>query len=52
LPGVAGSLDGGRIILRRVDFVDRLESGTARRLAAMPEPVTIPLGRLLLAKET
>jgi SAM dependent carboxyl methyltransferase len=33
------------------EFVARLEAGMVARLAAEPEPMVIPLGRILLAKE-
>jgi SAM dependent carboxyl methyltransferase len=47
----ARCLEGGRTSPRAAAFVDRLETGMATRLAAKPEPMLIPLGRVLLAKE-
>lgn len=51
-PTLAASLDGGRNSPRATDFIKRLETGMVRRLAAKPQPMPIPLGRLLLAKKT
>jgi hypothetical protein len=49
-PTLAGNLEtGGRP--RAVDFFDRLEAGTATRLAAAPERMLIPLVKILLAKQ-
>ena len=50
-PTLAGSLNGGRGGARGAEFINRLESGTAERLAARPERMLIPLCRMLLAKE-
>jgi SAM dependent carboxyl methyltransferase len=50
-PTLALGLDGGRKTARAAEFFQRLEIGMAARLAAKPEPVQIPLGRLLLGKE-
>ena len=50
-PSLAGSLDGGRHDSRAAQFVAHLESGTTVRLAANPEPMLIPLAKVLLAKE-
>jgi hypothetical protein len=50
-PTLAGSLNGGRNDPRTAQFVERLESDTTLRLAAKPEGMLIPLGRVLLAKE-
>jgi hypothetical protein len=50
-PTLAGSLNGGRNDRRAGEFVERLESGTATRLAANPERMLIPLARVLLGKE-
>jgi len=49
-PTLAGSLDGGGTTPRTSDFMKRLETGMITRLAAKPESMRIPLGRLLLAK--
>lgn len=50
-PALASSLDGGPTGPRTGEFINRLETGMVTRLAAMPQPMTIPLGRLLLAKQ-
>ena len=50
-PTLAGSLSGGRDDPRATQFVACLESGTTSRLAAKPERMLIPLGKVLLAKE-
>ena len=50
-PTLAGSLDGGRNDSRAAQFIECLESGTTMRLAANPERMLIPLGKVLLAKE-
>jgi hypothetical protein len=50
-PTLAGSLNGGPHDPRAAQFVERLESETTTRLAAQPEPMLIPLARVLLAKE-
>jgi len=50
-PTLAGSLNGGRNDSRTAQFIEDLESGTTMRLAANPERMLIPLGRVLLAKE-
>jgi hypothetical protein len=51
-PTLAGSLDGGRTSPRAMAFSERLENGVIIRLAANPQPILIPLTRLLVAKET
>jgi SAM dependent carboxyl methyltransferase len=50
-PSLAGSLDGGRHDSRAAQFAAHLESGTTMRLAANPEPMLIPLAKVLFAKE-
>ena len=50
-PTLAASLNGGRSDSRAAQFIEDLESGTTMRLAANPERMLIPLGRVLLAKE-
>jgi hypothetical protein len=50
-PTFARSLDGGRASARTAGFVESMEAGMAMRLAAKPERMLIPLGRVLLAKE-
>jgi hypothetical protein len=49
-PTLASSLEGGRDGPRAAAFEDRLEAGIAARLAATPQPMIIPLARMLLAK--
>lgn len=49
-PTLASSLEGGRDGPRAVRFEERLEASIAARLAATPQPMTIPLARMLLAK--
>jgi hypothetical protein len=49
-PTIAAALDGGRTDPRRVEFIDRLETGVAARLAAEPEAVQIPLAQVVLWK--
>jgi hypothetical protein len=51
-PTLATGLDGGRTSPRTTDFMNRLETGVVTRLATKPEPMLIPLGRLLIAKKT
>jgi len=48
-PTMAEALDGGGTA-RITEFMDRLESETAARLAEKPERMLIPLGKVLLAK--
>jgi hypothetical protein len=50
-PTLARSLDGGRTSARAGEFIERMETGMAARLAVKPEPMLIPLARILLAKE-
>jgi SAM dependent carboxyl methyltransferase len=50
-PTLAAGLDGGRNDPRMVTFVDRLEADMAARLAAAPDRMIIPLGKMLLVKE-
>ncbi len=50
-PTLAEGLHGGRQSARATEFIDRLEAGTAARLAAKPEHMLIPLCKLLLAKD-
>ncbi|MES2221982.1 MAG: SAM-dependent methyltransferase [Acidobacteriota bacterium] len=49
-PTLAGNLESGGAS-RVVDFCDRLEAGTAARLAAAPERMSIPLVKILLARQ-
>jgi SAM dependent carboxyl methyltransferase len=48
---LAAGLKGGRDDPRAAEFIDRLEAGLARRLEAAPEPMLIPLGKMLLVKQ-
>jgi hypothetical protein len=50
-PTFARCLDGGAICARAAQFIERMETGMAKRLALKPEPMLIPLGKILLAKE-
>lgn len=50
-PTLAGGIDGGGSGPRAAEFFDRLEREIAARLAEKPEPMLIPLGRVLIAKE-
>jgi salicylate 1-O-methyltransferase len=50
-PTLVGGLDGGRTGPRATAFSERLENGMVTRLAANPQPILIPLARLLVAKE-
>jgi len=49
-PTLATALEGGRNDPRRAEFLGRLESGIAARLAAAPEQIKIPMAHLVLAK--
>ncbi len=49
-PTLALGLDGGRDDPRAAQFVNKLEDGTAVRLAAAPEPMRIPLANIVLVK--
>ena len=51
-PTLAHGLQGGRASERAGEFIESLETGVAKRLAAKPEPMLIPLARMLLAKES
>lgn len=50
LPGLVAGLDGGRADPRSAEVADRIASGAAARLAAAPQPMTLPMARLLLVK--
>jgi salicylate 1-O-methyltransferase len=50
-PTFASALTGGRNDTRSTEFFDRLEAGITDRLAAEPEPMQIPLAKLVLAKQ-
>jgi SAM dependent carboxyl methyltransferase len=50
-PTLARSLDVGRTNARAAEFIERTEAGMAARLAVEPEPMRMPLGRMLLAKK-
>lgn len=49
-PTLAAALDGGQADPRMETFVARLEGAMAAQLAAAPEPMPIPLARMLFAK--
>jgi hypothetical protein len=50
-PTLAGGLDCGPDDPRAAAFPDRLEEVVARRMAAAPEPMLIPLARMVFVKE-
>lgn len=50
-PTFATALAGGRADPRSPQFFDRLEAGIAERLAASPEPMHIPLAKVVLTKQ-
>jgi salicylate 1-O-methyltransferase len=50
-PTLSTALAHGRDDPRSKQFVDRLEAGMIRRLAAAPEPMQIPLAKLVLTKQ-
>lgn len=50
LPTLALDLDGGADDPRYAEFTTRMEAGMARRLAANPEPVVIPLATVVICK--
>lgn len=51
-PSLAAALDGGVGDARAAGFVERLEALVATELAGGPEPMIIPLAKLVLAKRT
>jgi hypothetical protein len=51
-PTLATALEGGLDDPRSGQFFGRLESGLKARLSATPEPVRIPLAKLLLVKQS
>jgi len=50
-PTLAAELDGGHDDPRAFSFIDRMESGVARRMEAAPERLAIPLAKMTLVKE-
>ncbi|HUC19236.1 MAG TPA: hypothetical protein VMA37_16270 [Acetobacteraceae bacterium] len=48
---LAAELDGGHEDPRAAAFIDRMESGVARRMEAAPEQLVIPLAKMTLVKE-
>jgi hypothetical protein len=50
-PTLATALADGRRDSRLPEFSDRLEAGIVERLAASPEPMHIPLAKLVLTKQ-
>jgi hypothetical protein len=51
-PTLAQGLDNGLEGGRGAEFINRLEADTASRLAERPERMLIPLGRMLLVKDS
>jgi hypothetical protein len=51
-PTMTLGLAGGRNDPRVAAFMDKLESGVAKRLAAAPEPMAIPLASIVLVKQS
>lgn len=49
-PTLAAALDGGQRDPRHAAFLDRLEAAVTERLAAAPQPMLIPLAKMVLAK--
>ena len=49
-PTLATALDDGPVRARQ--FFDRLQSGVIARLAAAPEPIKIPLAKLVITKQS
>ena len=49
-PTLAAELEGGRTDPRASEFVQRMEAGVAKRMAAAPERMQIPLGKMVFAK--
>jgi hypothetical protein len=50
-PSLASSIVGADADARRAAFGERLAEGTARRLAAAPSPMRLPLARVRLVRE-
>jgi hypothetical protein len=50
-PTLAGALTGGASEARRATFMDRLESAMAAHLASAPQAVSIPLARMVIARD-
>jgi salicylate 1-O-methyltransferase len=51
-PTLAAALQNGPADARAAQFFERLETETAARLAGDPEPMLIPLAKLLIAKKS
>ncbi len=51
-PTLVASLDGVHDDPRAAAFAEQMERGMARRLEAAPEPLLIPLAKMLLVKES
>jgi hypothetical protein len=49
-PTLAAEMDGGRDDSRGLEFLQRLEVGTANRLAKAPEQMRIPLAKMVFVK--
>jgi len=50
-PSLVAALDGGIADARAAGFMKRLEALVAAELAGAPEPMTIPLAKLVLVKK-
>jgi salicylate 1-O-methyltransferase len=50
-PAMADALSGGSADPRRAEFLDRLEKEVADRVTSAPEPMLIPLAKVVLAKD-
>lgn len=51
IPTLAADLDGGSADPRVPEFFARMVAGIATRMAAVPQPMHIPLAKMLIAKE-
>jgi hypothetical protein len=51
-PTLAAEMDGGRGDPRGPEFLQRMEAGTAKRLAIAPERMSIPLAKMVFVKRT
>jgi salicylate 1-O-methyltransferase len=45
-------MDGGRGDPRGPEFLQRMEAGTAKRLAIAPEQMSIPFAKMVFVKRT
>ncbi|MGC2400929.1 MAG: hypothetical protein WA510_14145 [Acidobacteriaceae bacterium] len=51
-PTLAQALGGGGTSAKEAEFAERLEKGIINRLATKPEPMLIPLARMLFVKDS